>query len=332
MARRPYCPEGAVRTMAAFDELDFTRFDFDAVVVGLGIAVVETAHRESCLASLRRQGYGIDSLDFRDGIESAAPQINELFRWEEQFGYEFTAEDGLNLDALRDGFEFELQPGEGRVLELRGAEEAFHEDSYWLLSLLAIAHEYSTWQLAIGARFFVLLFLDPGSSLIGQQYRSLGVPSYPYAIHPRAEDPFAGSTKVPPGTVLPYVKLPVAPSWDSSMAAPVVFPIGDRPEIPADDAVELAELLNHKGMERQFDTAGDSLTAVVLAAKIREQAGIFPSGEPITGDWETSGEFELDEHELLVLSEVLEAEPWPRSRPWFEQFQYEVNRQIGSAD
>ena len=154
--------------MAAFEELDFTRFDFDAVVGNLGIAVVDPEHRESCFASLRRQGYGIDSLDFRDGIASAAPQINELFRWEEQFGYEFSAEGGLNLDALRDGFEFELQPGEGRVLEIRGAEEAYDEDSYWLLSLLAIGHEYSTWQLALGARFFVLLFLDRGSPLIGQ--------------------------------------------------------------------------------------------------------------------------------------------------------------------
>ena len=139
------------------------------------------------------------------------PQINELFRWEDQFGYELTGENGLNLDALRDGFEFDLQPGEGRVLGLRGTEEAFREDSYWLLSLLAIAHEYSTWQLALGTRFFVLLFLDRGSPLIGQQYESLGVPDH-YWIHPRAEDPFTGSTTVPPGAEPPYAKLPVARS------------------------------------------------------------------------------------------------------------------------
>lgn len=316
--------------MAAFDELDFTRFDFDAVVVHGGIAVVDTEHREACLGSLRRQGYGIDTLDFRDGIGSAAPQINQLFRWEEQFGYELTGEGGLNLDALRDGFEFELQPGKGRALELKGAEDAYNEDSYWLLSLLAIAHEYSTWQLALGARFFVLLFLDRGSPLIGQQYESLGVPD-PYVIHPRAEDPFSGSPTVPPGTELPYAKLPVASGWDSRVAAPVVFPIGDRPEIPADDAVELAELLNQRGMTQEFDSARDSLAAVVLAAKIREQAGVFPNGQLLPDDWETD-DFELAEHELIALSEVLAAEPWPRSRPWFEHFQYEVNRQIGRAD
>ena len=98
--------------IASFDDPDFTRFYFVAVIGNLGIAIVDPQHRESCLASLRRQGYGIDSLDFRDGITSAAPQINELFRWEEQFGYAFSAEGGLNLDALRDGFEFELQPRE----------------------------------------------------------------------------------------------------------------------------------------------------------------------------------------------------------------------------
>jgi hypothetical protein len=315
--------------MAAFDELDFTRFDFDAIVGNGGIAVVDSELRETCLASLQREGYGIDSLDFRDGIDSAAPQINELFRWEEQFGYEFTAEGGLNLDALRDGFEFELQPGEGRVLELLGAEEAFHEDSYWLLSLLAIANEYSTWQLALGARFFVVLFLDRRSPLIGQQYESLGVPDA-YVIHPRAEDPFAGSPTLPPGTEPPYVGLPIADDWDPASVAPVIFPIGDRPEIPADDALELAELLNRKGMERELETPGESLGAVVLAAKIREQAGIFPNGEPLPDDWE-SEDFELTEHELGLLSEVLASESWPRSRPWFEHLEYEVNRHVGEG-
>jgi hypothetical protein len=185
--------------MAAFDELDFTAFDFCAIVEDGGIAVVDLEHRESCLASLRRQGYGIESIDFRQGIAAAAPEINELFRWEEQFGYAFTADRGLNLNALRDGFEFELQPGEGKVLELRGAEDAYHEDSYWLLSLLAIAHEYSVQQLALGARFFALLFLGRGSPLIGAEYEPLVVPS-PYVIHPRLQDPFLGWPEAPPGS------------------------------------------------------------------------------------------------------------------------------------
>ena len=313
--------------MAAFDELDFTAFDFDAIVVNGGITVVDTEHRESCLASLRRQGYVIETIAFREGISPAYLAMNHLFRWEENFGYELRWHDGSSLDALRDGFEFEIQPGEGKVLELRGADEAYREDSYFLLCFLAIAHEHSLEQLALGARFFMVLFLDRGSPLIGQPFESVGVPDA-YVIHPRLEDPFLGWPRVPPGTELPYVKLPVASDWDSRMAAPVVFPIGDRPEIPAEDAVELAELLNQKGMT---DQTGDSLAAVVLAAKIREQAGIFPNGQPIPDDWETSENFELDEYELLALSEVLAGELWPKSRPWFEHFQYEVNRQLGLA-
>jgi hypothetical protein len=310
--------------MAAFDELDFTAFDFDAIVVQGGITVVDAEHRESCLASLRRQSYAIESIDFRQGIGPAYLTMNDLFRWEENFGYQLRWHEGSSLDALRDGFEFDLQPGEGKVLELRGADDAYREDSYFFLCLLAIAHEYSLNQLALGARFFTVLFLDRGSPLIWAEYEKQIVPDF-YVIHPKLEDPFLGWPEAPPGTEPSYAKLPVASSWESRAAAPVVFPIGDRPAIPADDAVELAELLNQKGM------TGDSLAAVVLAAKIREQAGIFPNGQPLPDDWETE-DFELAEHELIALSQVLAAEPWPKSRLWFEHFQYEVNRQIGLAD
>lgn len=316
--------------MAAFDELDFTAFDFDAVVVRGGITVVDAEHRESCLASLRRQGYTIESIDFREGIGPAYLTMNDLFRWEENFGYELRWHEGSSLDALGDGFEFDLQPGEGKVLELRGAEDAHREDSYFFLSLLAIAHEYSLHQLALGARFFTVLFLDRGSPLIGAEYEKQIVPDF-YVIHPQLEDPFLGWPKATPGSEPAYVRLPVGSEWDPRVAAPVVFPIGDRPEIPADDAIELAELLNHRGMEKQFDTAGYSLAAVVLAAKIREQAGIFPSGHPIPDDEETSEDFELDEYELMALSQVLASESWPKSRPWFEHFQYEVSRHVGQA-
>jgi hypothetical protein len=118
----------------------------------------------------------------------------------------------------------------------------------------------------------------------------------------------------------------------SPTLAPVVFAIGDRPEIPGDDALELAELLNRQGMAQQFETAGYSLTAVTLAAKIQEQAGVFPNGQPLPDDYEKSQEdIAPGEYELAVLSEFLASEPWPRSRPWFEHFQYEVNRQLGRA-
>ena len=183
--------------MAAFDELDFTRFDFDALVVRAGITVVGADHREACLASLRRQSYAIESIDFREGISPAYATMNALLRWEEQFGYELRWHEGSSLDALRDGFEFELRPGGGMVLEIRGAVEAYGENSHFFLGLPAIAHEYSLHQLALGARFFTILFLDPGTSLVGVQYDSLCIPDA-YVIHPRLKDPFAGWPEAPP--------------------------------------------------------------------------------------------------------------------------------------
>ena len=182
--------------MAAFEEIDYTRFDCSAAVECEGVAVVDKEHRESCLAWLRREGYGIESIDFGQGIAAAVPKINDLFRWEEQFGYELRADCAPGLDALRDGFEFELQPGEGKVLELKNADVAYRENRRWLLELLYIAHEHSIEQLALGVRFFTVLFLDPRSRLIGKQYESLSVPPS-YAILSES-NPFGPAQKAPP--------------------------------------------------------------------------------------------------------------------------------------
>jgi hypothetical protein len=185
----------AVRTTAAFDQLDWTRFDVWAALARDGVVVVDTAHRESCLAWLRREGYGIESIDFRQGIGPATLAIRDLLRWEEKFGIP-AKPDSLNLNALRDGFEFDLQPGEGKALELRDADVAYLEDREWLLGLLAIATEYSLQQLALGARFFAVLFLDRGSPLIGAQYESLIVPDT-YRTRPGPSDPFSAPGAVP---------------------------------------------------------------------------------------------------------------------------------------
>ena len=177
--------------MAAFDEPDFTRFDFWAVVVGEGIAVVDTEHRETCLAWLRREDYGVESIDFGQGIGPATIAIREMLRWEEQFGPPADPEN-LNLNALDDGFDFDLRPGEGKTLELRNADVAYREDREWFLGLLSIAHGHSIEHLALGARFFTVLVLDPGSRLIGKQYESacvplpwvLGHPDHPFGPAP----------------------------------------------------------------------------------------------------------------------------------------------------
>ena len=162
--------------MPAFNELDWTAFDFWAVVADKGITVVPLDQREACLASLRQHGYRVESIDFREGIGPAYATMNTLFRWEENFGYELRWHDSSSLDALDDGFEFDIRPGGGTALEIRGADKAYREDSYFFQVFLSIAGKQSLQHLALGARFFTILFLDPGNPLVGVEYRSLSVP------------------------------------------------------------------------------------------------------------------------------------------------------------
>ena len=161
--------------MAAFAELDWTRLDVWAVVAMEGVAVVDATRRDDCLAWLRLHDYGVDSVDFGQGIGPAVIALGEMFQWHEQFGYAIKPE-SRNLDALRDGFEFDLRRGSGRVLELLNADVAYREDPRWLRGVLSIAHEYSHGQLGLGLRFFATLFLDAESPLIGMSYGSLSVP------------------------------------------------------------------------------------------------------------------------------------------------------------
>ena len=163
--------------MAAFQELDWMRFDVRAIA-GYpcnGLAVVDDRRREKCLEWLRQHGYAVVSWDLRPGLPVAVPEIGRMLCWEEQFGYALRP-DSRNLDGLRDGFEFSV-PDEGRlVLELLGADTAWVEDPRWVLGLLEIAQEKSLHQLALGRRFFTLLILPSGSPLIGQPIGSAAVP------------------------------------------------------------------------------------------------------------------------------------------------------------
>jgi hypothetical protein len=176
-------------TMPAFAELDWTRFDVWAAVTMEGVAVVEAPRREACLTWLRQHDYAVSSLDFAEGIGAAVVALGVMLRWEKQFGYKLKPE-SRNLNALRDGFEFDLKPGQGHVLEVLNAEVAHREDRHWLFGLLAIAHEHSRWQLALGARFFATLYLDRESPLIGARYETLSVP-VPFWTAAKHGDPFA---------------------------------------------------------------------------------------------------------------------------------------------
>jgi hypothetical protein len=162
--------------VAAFSELDWRRIDVQAILAHGGLATIEKRRHAACREWLVRHGYEIDSLDCRPGLSIAVPELGRMLRWEEQFGYALQP-DSRNLDALRDGFEFEIPEGGGRVLEILGPDLAWEEDPRWLCGLLSIAQEHCREQLALGRRFFALLVVPDGRSpLIGVVIEDQRVP------------------------------------------------------------------------------------------------------------------------------------------------------------
>jgi hypothetical protein len=165
--------------MAAFtdEQIDWSRIEVGAIVGHHGVAVIDMARRTACLEWLQKQDCRIEQLDCTTGIKAVLKKLDVLFRWEEQFGYSLS-EGSRNLNALRDGFEFQVPSG-GLVFELFQPDVIWHDDSNWLLGLLAIASEHSRYHLACGRRFFTLLVLPDGSPLIGQKFAEISVP-YPF--------------------------------------------------------------------------------------------------------------------------------------------------------
>jgi hypothetical protein len=162
--------------MAAFADLDWARFDVNALVNGRGLGVIDPARADKCRAWLERQGYVVEQLQFDAGIGPAVSHLGQRLGWESQFGYTLDPE-SRNLDALRDGFLSDEWHSDAFVLEVHQAGKAWREDPNWLLGFLSIAQEQSLWQLALGRRFLVLLVLEQTSPLIGQPIESLQVPS-----------------------------------------------------------------------------------------------------------------------------------------------------------
>jgi hypothetical protein len=161
--------------VAAFTDLDWTRFDTHAIVSFGGLATVDEARHPACRRWLAAQGYGIDTVDCRPGLSAVVPELGRLFAWEQQFGY-VLGPGGVNLDALNDGFWFDIPEGGGRVFELIRPDIACQEDPRWLCGLLSIAASHSRHQLALGRRFFTLLVVPEGSTLIGAVVDQLTVP------------------------------------------------------------------------------------------------------------------------------------------------------------
>jgi hypothetical protein len=162
--------------LGAFTELDWSRIDVLALVAFEGVATIDDRRRDKCLNWLRQNGYEVASLDCSRGLAHTIPELGRILGWEGQFGYTLQA-DNRNLNALRDGFEFEVPEAGGKVFELVRADIVWQEDARWLLGLLSIARETARRELALGRRFFSLLVLPEGSPLIGQTIDEATVPS-----------------------------------------------------------------------------------------------------------------------------------------------------------
>lgn len=161
--------------MAAFSELDWRQMDVTAIVTNGGLATIDERRYSACRDWLLRQGYGVDTFDCRPGLAVAVPDLGRLLCWEQQFGYAL-GPDSRNLDALRDGFAFDIPQGDGRVFEIIRPDLAWHEDKQWLCGLLSIAVEQCREQLALGRRFFALLVVPENSPFIGAVVEEVTVP------------------------------------------------------------------------------------------------------------------------------------------------------------
>ncbi len=162
-------------TSAAFTELDWDRFDVWAIVLFSGLITIEERRLKACRRWLRRHDYETTRVDCSAGLSHVIPELGKIFEWERNFGYSLDA-DRRNLDALHDGFDFDVPARGGRVFEILRPDIAWQEDSRWLLGLLSIAQEYSHRQLALGRRFFTLLVMPEDSELIGQTIDETSVP------------------------------------------------------------------------------------------------------------------------------------------------------------
>ena len=163
--------------MAAFNQetIDWLRIDVTALITDNGIATISPENRDACIRWLGREGYDVRSVDCTKGFQSVLSQIGNLFRWKEEFGYYLQDGQG-NLNAVRDGFDFDIPEGQGVVLELSAVDGLWKTHRDWISGLLSIASEHSRYQLALGHRFFTLLVLADQSPMIGATLDPIAVP------------------------------------------------------------------------------------------------------------------------------------------------------------
>lgn len=161
--------------MAVFDELDWQRLDVTAIVTHGGLATIALDDYPRYADWLAEQGYVVERLDCSPGFGPTLEAFGRMQYWEEQFGYALTA-NSANLDAIRDGFEFDIDDGGGCVFELHRPDLLWLEHGAFLTGLLAIACEHTRLQLALGRRFFTSLIVPGESPLLGVAVDAIKVP------------------------------------------------------------------------------------------------------------------------------------------------------------
>jgi hypothetical protein len=151
--------------MAVFagDEVDWSRIDY-ATIADDGLACVDLQQVDDCRSWLHRRGYRIVTVDCASGLTALYKQLSDVLDWQGQFGYEFQ---GRSLDALRDGFEFDIADDGGVVLVLLRPDAVWDGERGFVAGLLAIASEHTRRQMAEGKRFFTILVVEGGSRMLG---------------------------------------------------------------------------------------------------------------------------------------------------------------------
>jgi hypothetical protein len=146
--------------VASFTSLDWDRFDLHAIILGRGLARMSEESVTRARDWLAKHGYKSVSLDFSDGLASAVGDIEGLLEWERNFGYSL---DGKlpHVAAIHEGLQFLPVPEDGGlVLELSSIDSALVENEEWTLGFLRMIARESLQRLALGRRFFAVIYPD----------------------------------------------------------------------------------------------------------------------------------------------------------------------------
>jgi hypothetical protein len=167
---------------------DWQNLDVQAIVNHHGLATIDETLRPQCLDWLQKHDYRVAQIDCTKGMKAFLQSLGELFRWEEMFGYKLENSQARSLDALNDGFQFNVASTGGVVLELFRPDLIWQEDRDYLMGVLNIACHHSHKHLACGRRFFTLLVLPEESPLFGERVSLAGVP-FPHGFNSLFREP-----------------------------------------------------------------------------------------------------------------------------------------------